>query len=1041
MGPHFRDAAAVPDGERKQATVFFSDLVGSTALIQTLDAEDGVALLDDAIDRMVKAVTAFDGRVTRIHGDGILALFGAPLAQEDHAERACAAAIEVRRVFADAHMRVRVGLDSGEVVIRRNAASNFDVGGLTVHLAARMERVAKPGTICLSASTQRLVRHRFETRQFGKVKCKGIRDPVEVFNLVNAKPEKNRWDALASQGLSPFVGRRAEMDAIRARLLPSAGPRRNVIFIQGHAGTGKSRLLHEAMQLDAAASWDALVVTSEPSDKRTSLLAVTRMLRTQLGTTNKASHPAIRARLVRWLADSGRIAEVELAALHALLDLPIASKAWAALEAEQRRTATIRALLAVMRGRARRMPLLLCFEDIHWLDEDSVELFRGLAQLAASEPIVILATLRPERSLEDFARESQTVITLAPLAPAECKQLMDGRLGADPQLDEIKTEVAARTFGVPLFIEETLQELVETGVLLGSDGHYRVGHAPDAIPIPPSVTSALAQRIDRLARPHKELLQVASVIGRVVSVRLLSQVLPRDAAAIEAEVEDLQRSELLSARFENAEHQLVFRHTLTRDVAYGGLLAAKRIDIHARVAECLARLHSRRIAEHAEAIADHAREGRLWEVAARFQHKAAEKAINRSNHVEAIRRLEEALESVKQLGNTAASLSQELEIRLALRTALNAVGEYRRRLLNLDRAEALARKLGQAETLQSIQLSRGSVLLQTGRVAEALKLGLAAHRSARKTGDRDTLVAAKYLLARASNYHGQFREAIAHAQEATALTRAARGSGRFGGMFGTATVYLESQLSLSHGHLGEFAAALRCGEEARKHAAKSGKPIDVSLAAYSCGLVHLLQGAPLRAIPVLEEGSRAADSRAVSSLFSLLGGALSCAYVWAGQHRKARELIERVDRLTEASRYMKDWVLVFRALFFIGDQASAEAIAAAQDALRHAQADRYAVLQAWSHWVYGTAIAATDPDGAAVQMVKAARRAAALDMRPLLANIWQAQAGLVREQAAERDLARRARALCNEMNMSLWLPDSPAIQRSSTSAKGGVHAV
>lgn len=344
-------------GELKQATVLFSDLVGSTALIRGLDAEEGVALLDSAINRMVLAVSAFQGRVFRIHGDGILALFGAPIAQEDHAEQACASALAIRDACDEAHMRVRIGLDSGEVVIRTNSAANFDVGGLTVHLAARMERVAKPGIICLTANTMRLVQHRFSTHQLAQVRCKGIRGTVKVFELVARNSEKSRWEARVSRGLSAFVGRPRELDAIRQRLLSSARGIGEVVVIEGHAGTGKSRLVYEVTRLKELFDWNVIIITPEPADQRTGLLAVTKMLRAQLRISAQASAEEIRKRLAGWLVPAGPMSEIELAALQALLDVQVPSRAWTSLDVENRRAATIKALRSVLLRFARHKPL------------------------------------------------------------------------------------------------------------------------------------------------------------------------------------------------------------------------------------------------------------------------------------------------------------------------------------------------------------------------------------------------------------------------------------------------------------------------------------------------------------------------------------------------------------------------------------------------------------------------------------------------------------------------------------------------------------
>jgi class 3 adenylate cyclase len=545
-------------GERKLVTVLFADLKDSTELIRGLDPEAAQQLLDPALHGMMDAVHRFEGTVNQVLGDGIMALFGAPLAHEDHALRACYAALAMQtamRAYTDEvrrnrglELRMRVGLNSGGVVVRaigNDLHMDYSAVGETTVLAARMEQTAMPGTIRLSAATLRLVEGLVRVTVLGPVPVKGLAEPVEVFELVGASPLRRRLQAAAARGLTPFVGRQHELAAVHHALAQAQAGHGQVVALVGEAGVGKSRLVYEVVHSHRTQGWRVLESASVSYGKATPYFPAIDLLKRYCHVDDGDDVRTIRAKVTGQIVTLDETLQDVLPALLALLDVLPDESPFGHLDPSQRRQRTLEALRRVLLRESQVQPLLLVFEDLHWIDSETQTLLDRLIESLPTASLLLLVNYRPEYQHAWGRKTFYTQLWLDPLPPASAEVFLTRLLGDDPSLTPLLPLFMARTAGNPFFLEESVRTLIETAVLVGSPGAYRLAAPLQELPVPATVQAVLAARIDRLAPEEKGLLQTAAVLGTDVSFALLRAIADVPEAALHRSLAHLQAAEFL----------------------------------------------------------------------------------------------------------------------------------------------------------------------------------------------------------------------------------------------------------------------------------------------------------------------------------------------------------------------------------------------------------------------------------------------------------------------------------------------------------------
>src|SRR5512136_387389 len=499
------------EGERKHVTVLFADLKGSMELLADRDPEEARRLLDPVLERMMEAVHHYEGTVNQVMGDGIMALFGAPVAHEDHAVRACYAALRMQRwinLYADELQRgggtpvqIRVGLNSGEVVVRAIGSDlhmDYTAVGQTTHLAARMEQMAKPGSVLVTGGTLKLAEGYVRVRPLGPVTVKGLDNPTEVYELTGMGPARSRLQASASRGLTRFVGRERELQQLAQALDHSGAGHGQAVAIVGEAGVGKSRIVWEFTRSHRTHGWLVLESGSVSYGRATPYLPVIELLKAYLRIEERDDQREIRERVAGKLLTLDRALEPLLTPLLALLDVPVDDTTWNALDPPQRRQRTLEAIKRLLLRESQVQPLLVIFEDLHWIDAETQALLDSLIEGLPTARLLLLVNYRPEYQHTWGNRTYYMQLRLDPLPPESAEQLLNVLLGADVGLDSLKRVLIARTEGNPFFLEESVQSLAETGTLLGERGAYRLAQRLQTVQIPATVQVVLAARIDRV---------------------------------------------------------------------------------------------------------------------------------------------------------------------------------------------------------------------------------------------------------------------------------------------------------------------------------------------------------------------------------------------------------------------------------------------------------------------------------------------------------------------------------------------------------------
>src|SRR3989475_3553876 len=493
-------ARSALEGERKQVTVLFADLKGSMELLADRDPEEARKILDPVLAHMMDAVHRYEGTVNQVMGDGIMALFGARIASEDPGVRACYAALRMQESvnrYAEeawrAHgvtVQIRVGLNSGEVVVRaigNDLHMDYTAVGETTHLAARMEQAARPGTVLIAPATFHLVEGFVAVKSLGRVPVKGHSEPVEVHELSGIGPARTRLQAAARRGLTRFVGRDAEIEVLRRSLERAGAGHGQAVAIVGEAGVGKSRLVWEFTRSPRTHGWLVLETGSVSYGTTTPYLPVIELLKTYLSIQEHDDQREIRERVAGKLLTLDRTLEPLLTPLLALLDVPVDDAAGGALDPPQRRQRTLEAVKRLLLRESRVQPLLLLFEDLHWTDSESQALLDGLIESLPTARILLVVSYRPEYQHAWGSKTYYTQLRIDPFPPDGAEELLTALLGQDESLETLKRVLIERTQGNPFFLEETVQTLVETRMLVGDRGAYRITKAPEAWQIPPTI--------------------------------------------------------------------------------------------------------------------------------------------------------------------------------------------------------------------------------------------------------------------------------------------------------------------------------------------------------------------------------------------------------------------------------------------------------------------------------------------------------------------------------------------------------------------------
>jgi class 3 adenylate cyclase len=581
------------EGERKQVTVLFADMKGSMELLADRDPEAARKVLDPILEHMMEAVHRYEGTVNQVMGDGIMALFGAPLAHEDHAVRACYAALRMQesvKKYAEQvqktegiPIQIRVGVNSGEVVVRSIGSDlkmDYTAVGQSTHLAARMEQMAMPGSILMTADTLSLTEGFVQVKSLGPVNVKGLSEPVEVYEITGVGPVRSRLQAAAARGLTRFVGRTVEFETICKALERAGASHGQVVALVGEPGVGKSRLFWEFTHSRRTVDWLIVESGSVSYGKATAYLPVIDLLKAYFTIEDRDDVRKIREKVTGKLLTLDKSLEPTLPAFLTLLDVVVEDQQWQSLDPPQRRQRTLEAIKRLLLRESQVQPLLLVVEDLHWIDSETQSFLDSLIESLPTARLLLLVNYRPEYQHVWGSKTYYIQLRIDPLPPESAEELLQALLGSDSSFAQLKQLLIERTEGNPFFIEESVRTLVETKLLVGERGNYHLAKPIESTQVPATVQAVLAARIDRLPAEEKRLLQSAAVVGKDVPFALLQAIANQSQEELGLSLTWLQAAEFLYETSLFPDLEYTFKHALTHEVAYGSILQERRRAIH-----------------------------------------------------------------------------------------------------------------------------------------------------------------------------------------------------------------------------------------------------------------------------------------------------------------------------------------------------------------------------------------------------------------------------------------------------------------------------
>jgi class 3 adenylate cyclase/tetratricopeptide (TPR) repeat protein len=954
-----RSASALA-GERKQVTILFVDVSGFTSLSEQLDPEDVHRLMTRAFELMLAEVHRYEGTVNQFLGDGIMALFGAPIAHEDHARRAVHAALGIRSTLAEYQrelaargiaFRVRQGLNTGLVVvgsIGTDLRMDYTAVGDTTNVAARLQQAAEPGAVTVSDGTHRLIRGYFETRALGHVHLKGKLDAVAAWDIVGPGKTRTRLEVEEERGLTPLVGREAELQTLLEAFERARRGAGQVVFVVGEAGIGKSRLLLELhRRVGETAAWHEAHALS--FGRAMTLHPLVELARGWFAIEDGDAEPMIVDKIERGLAALGDDLAGLAPYLRALLSVDPGNDDVRAMTPAQRRGETLDAMRRLLARAAERQPQVIAIEDLHWIDGASEHFMAGLLETVPSIAALVVLTYRPGYANPFGERSYFTRLVPAALSVEDSGRMAAAVLAIDELPEELRRLVSARAEGNPFYVEELVKSLQESGALRRVGGRLELARPAHDIAVPETIQDVIAARIDRLAEAPKHTLQLAAVVGREFTRRIIDRLAEVPERTDEI-LRPLTELELIYERRLFPELIYMFKHALTQDVAYGSLLLQRRRELHALIGRAIEELYAERLAEHYEILAHHFSRAEDWPRAAEYLIRAARKAADSFALRQAVELYGEALEATRH-DVDALPPPRMLELLQARAELYFGVGDFQRSRDAGEQAVALARRLGDrlAEANALVQIASSLQWAEDfpnalGRAREAIEVAEAIKADAPLSGG---LFVQGYMHA----VTGRLDEAESQLKRAFQIARTAGDAGR--------QAMALNLLGHRHSWRGEYERALELNTEgigiARAH--RLAVPLLRCLWVY--GLASAELGAYDRALEALNEGLALAEKMGDDAFIPRFVNTLGWLHIDVGDFATGVELSERAYVETQRSSRAGHGTGLERRAFIRNNEADAfmarGELAAAAEALEETHwTVTHPPPSRWMTWRYGT---------------------------------------------------------------------------------------
>ncbi|MEE2730426.1 MAG: AAA family ATPase [Pseudomonadota bacterium] len=904
--------------ELKKVTILFVDITNSVQLIHKLKAEDSADYLDPTISSLKQNAHRYGGMINRVDGDGMMVIFGAPVAYEDHAVRACYAALDmlksVKGEFERTGIAVRIGIHSGEVLMKpfyNDFSVDYEALGPTVYLAHRMEVLAHPNTAVISKDTYNAAQKQIRVDDLGPVQVKGLDEPVELYQIQGrVRQDEGNESKL---GDTPFVGRDNEIKLIQQNLAETREHFGRCVAICAEPGVGKSRLVTRVLQGINPTQYHVLTTACDSHNRSTAYLPFSNIIRCWLNVQDSDSQLDIAQKLRDRIANLNESFAEHLSAYHFLLDLPIQNQSWNSLEPVQKRQRARKAMRALLDELARQKPLVILLEDLHWIDGESQTLLEQLVKSVHDHNSLLIVTYRPEYQAS-WLNENVSLLELKPFTDLESNDYLKGVLGKDPSLITLRDEISRRCEGNPLYIEEMIHHLMDSNLIWGEPGSYTSGlnSLPDTLPL--TIHSVISTRIDRRSKLAKNILQAASAIGQRFSTGLLDYItdIPRDYA--KHAIDELVQCGLVIKASDGLNDEFQFKHALVHQVTYDSIPRERKRLIHASLVNAIESLHKERLEEHVYRLAEHAYMGQYWHKAVEYYLKACYHAIGRSSHHQAVLLLDRGLEALRHLPLNKDTLGQRIDFLAVGMNALIPLGEQDRLVRDLKEAEKLCDAVGEPKRTCSILCQLTNALWMVGKHQEAFTASSRAVELANEIQHVPLQIAASYNHAMVYHAMGEFDSCIRLEQGILRILTGDMEVSRLG-WTGYPSVFCRTFYGNSLVELGRLADAESVIQRAVEIAEGAQHPYSKAMIYDTYGYYLLAVGNYQSARSILDTALTICDEFAIHTMVPAVSAKLGQALVGSGELQLAEKVLEQA---VQPSCYRKGgrytWFYLFQAM-------------------------------------------------------------------------------------------------------------------------------
>jgi len=871
------------EGERKLVTVLFADVANYTSMSEKLDPEEVHQIMDGCFKLLIDQIHRYEGTIDKFTGDGVMALFGAPVAHEDHAQRACYASLAIQRALegygekirkeCGVEFKMRVGLNSGPVIVGAvgdDLRMDYTAIGDTVNLASRMQSMARPGIILVSADTHRMARDFFTFEPLGKIEVKGKEEPVEAYQLIEATRVETRLEAAIARGLTRFVGREKEMAILKEAFEKAKSGSGQVVGIVGEAGVGKSRLVLELRQMLAQDEYTYLDGHCLHYGSSMPYVPLLDILRSYFDIGEGEREFVIKKKMAETISHLDEELKGILPPLHDLFSLKVEDEGYLWLEPQKKRERIFEAMRDLLVRESQRKPLVLAVDDLQWIDRTSDEFLNYFIGWLAGSHIMLVLLYRPEYVHQWGSKSYYSQIGVEQLSTSASAELVRAMLEEGEVAPELREVILDRAAGNPLFMEEFTHTLLENGSIRKKDHQYVLTRKVSEIQVPDTIQGIIAARMDRLEENLKRTMQVASVIGRDFAYRILHTITGMQEE-LKSYLMNLQGLEFIYEKSLFPELEYVFKHTLTQEVAYSSLLVKRRKGLHDRIGQAIEELYPDKLEEFYEALAYHYLRGENWEKAYQYLLASAIKVGMRYSLWEAFRFGKEGINVLSKMSQTEENKRRSIDARGMLALVMMALGYPEDSLEILQEGERLSRELGDEKSLARFHGHIGTYHTWTGDTQESVKYLEGAFQAAERAQDVELMAPIAFQLCVTYGNQGYVRKAAEVAAKVIALLESTQ---RESESLGWGLFNLYSALLASYGNalawMGDFEEGQAQCEKALRFAAKLNDLGGMGFVEYLYAWCYMLQGDGRKGIEHMQSAIKHLEE---AQIVSILGGA------------------------------------------------------------------------------------------------------------------------------------------------------------------------